>query len=438
MLKSWSKTPVAVAIVILSFACPTELSLFVGSLRLPPHRLALIAFAIPAIIYFFGRGRARITAFDLLFLAYNLWTVGVFMIHLGASDGFEFGGSLAVESFGGYLIARAYVRDLDSFRASLGFLVFTVAAVALLALPETLSGRILVHDWLRAMTGYYHPIGVETRLGLTRAYSTFDHPILYGTFCASLLTLLWVTGNSNSQRLTRAGLLTGATYLGLSSAPLLCLMVQSAIIVWEKLTRGMRGRVGVSVGLLAAGYLVLEVFSSRPAYEAIVTRITIDSWTAFYRIQIWTFGIENIKSSPWIGIGLADWQRASWMASSSVDAFWLLIPMRTGLPSLLLLLAAIALLVRSVHRGRDVGTDETLRRLAFAWTTSLIALGLAALTVHYWNAIHAYCFFFLGLGGWLANPLPQSAVQAVSPLTASSPPVMRPSRRRGGRFAQPA
>ena len=54
-----------------------------------------------------------------------------------------------------------------------------------------------------------------------RAYGTFDHPIHYGTFCAALLAQFWYATTSTMERRKRAVLLAGATFLGLSSAPIL-------------------------------------------------------------------------------------------------------------------------------------------------------------------------------------------------------------------------
>ena len=42
MLRALSAAPGPIVALILSFLCPTELSLFLGGLRLPPHRVALI------------------------------------------------------------------------------------------------------------------------------------------------------------------------------------------------------------------------------------------------------------------------------------------------------------------------------------------------------------------------------------------------------------
>jgi hypothetical protein len=96
-----------------------------------------------------------------------------------------------------------------------------------------------------------------------------------------------------------------------------------------------------------------------------------------------------------------------------------------------LLIAAIGFLVAAIHRQRR-GSTAKLRRFALAWTISLVALSLAGCTVHYWNAIHAYFFFFLGLLAWVGDG--KLAAQRARALAApsrlrraSEPPTVRPA-----------
>ncbi|MEL6872289.1 MAG: hypothetical protein AAFO62_05755, partial [Pseudomonadota bacterium] len=94
-----------------------------------------------------------------------------------------------------------------------------------------------------------------------------------------------------------------------------------------------------------------------------------------------------------------------WMHSDSIDAYWLVVAARTGLPSFFMLVIAIGLQVRAmayyVPRQRDPAAMNAMK----AWLFSFLALTLIACTVHFWNVMHAYFFFFIGLSGWLADPM---------------------------------
>jgi hypothetical protein len=395
--------PTPIILLIASFLCPTELSLYIAGLRLPPHRVAVLILVPIALYRLLGRGDARLKSFDVLIFLFALWTVAAYWMHSGM-DGVVFGGSLALESFGTYVVTRAFVRDANALRGTLRIMLWAIVAAGLIALPETLLGQTFTHDMLRQLTGYVHPTTVEFRAGLTRAYGTFDHPIHYGSFCASMLALFWFAEKKLSSRATRLAVLAGATALGLSSAPLLTIALQLGLIAWERTTRGYASRISISLACLAGLYIGISLVATRSPAALIATGFTLDNWTGFYRLQIWTWGTASVANNPWTGIGLADWARPDWMVSSTIDAFWLVLAMRTGLPTTLLLVAAIALLLRAVVQAQANRWDRPCQRLASGWMISLIVLCLIGFTVHYWNVVHAYFFFFLGLGGWLADP----------------------------------
>lgn len=400
--------PLPILLIIASFLCPTELSLYIAGLRLPPHRVALILLLPVAIARLMTRNDQRLRAFDYLFIVYGLWTIAAYASHTG-KDGFVYGGSLALEALGGYFVARAFVRTGDELRATMRAFVAAIVVAALFALPETLLGQIYTHDLLRQLTGYHHPIGVETRLGLTRAYGTFDHPIHYGTFCAALLALFWYAERRTTTRRLNAGTMTFATFLGLSSAPMLCLGLQGGMLLWDRVTRRMKSRMTITLGALAGLYIGMSMFSNRSPIAFIATGMTLDPWTGFYRLQIWEAGMQNVWANPWSGIGLGDWERPWWMVSDTVDAFWLVIAMRQGIPAFLLLALAIVLLARAVLTRRHRHVDDNATRVAIGWMMTVIALSLIGATVHYWNVLHAFFFFVLGLGGWIADPARSAA-----------------------------
>jgi hypothetical protein len=433
MARLFKDVPWPVLILVIGIIAPFELSLYAGSIRLPPHRIAILLFIVPATMRLLTGRDIRTTSYDILFFLYATWTVGVLIKHEGLGVGGEFGGALALESFGGYVIARAYIRDQRAFEATIRLLFGLLFVLGAIALAESLSGQMLLRSWLQKITGTYYRLKIEYRLGLTRATTTFEHPILYGTFCASLFAYAWVLSRSYLSRGLRSGFVAGATYLSLSSAPLLCLMVQMAMIAWAKVTRRLRYRTAVSIVLAVLAYIVIEILSNRGAIEAIVLRVTIDAWTAYYRLQIWTYGLENVWSNPLFGIGRSEWSRVWWMSSSSVDAFWLVIMMRVGIPAPVLLGLSMIGLIVAVYRGALRSPSQQVRQLAYAWMISIIALVCVALTVHYWNSIHAYFFMLMGAGGWIADPVRR---RVSHPVRRAVPAVVQ--RPVGAVYARPA
>ncbi|MEQ1718649.1 MAG: hypothetical protein ABL907_22130 [Hyphomicrobium sp.] len=404
MKKAHKRAPWQVLLLIAAFLCPTELSLYIAGLRFPPHRVALFILFPIAIIRLLSQQGMKVRSFDIVFILFNVWTIGIFMYHQGQQEGLVYGGSQALEGLGGYLVARAWVRSEAELRATLKVLGVAIAISALIALPETLFGQIYTHELLRQLTGYVHPIGIEQRLGLTRAYGVFDHPIHYGTFSATMAAMFWYAEKTTKNRVKSASMLTAATVLGLSSAPLLCLGLQGGMLVWDRFTRKLKGR-GFITGLIVFGmYVGASIASTRGPIAVIATSMTLDPWTGFYRLQIWENGMGNVWMYPLTGLGLGDWDRPAWMVSPTIDAFWLVIAIRMGLPALFMLILGIWLLARAVSKRGLKHKDPVIRNLSRGWTMSLIALSLVATTVHLWNVPYTFFCFFLGTAGWIADP----------------------------------
>jgi len=408
MARALRETPWPVLLLVASFLCPTELSVYVGSARLPPHRALLLVLLPWALFALFGRSRVKPRMFDVAFLGFAAWTVVVYVYHHGQSDGLQTGGALALDAFGSFLVARAFVRDERAFAGTAVALLLAVAIAGLTALPETLFGQLFIHDFLRKATGYVHPVGIEKRLGLTRAFGLFDHPIHLGTFCAGNLALAVYATRRNVDAGMRSFVISASALTSLSSAPMLSLAVQILLIAYERGTRGIKGRIAVAVAAIVAVFAVTSVVATRSPFAIIATGFTLDSWTGYYRLMIWEHGLGNVWANPWMGIGLNDWVRPMWMASPTVDAFWLVIAMKSGIPSLLLLVFGILLIGRGVVVGMH-RSDPGRHTLAMGWMISLLSLMLVGCTVHYWNVPFAYFFFFLGLGGCLADPLRKAA-----------------------------
>lgn len=419
MGKGKIKAPLPVIILIAAFLCPTELSLYIAGLRFPPHRVALFALFPIAIMRLLSQQGLKLRLFDVFFVAFNVWTVVVYMHHMGQQEGLVYGGSQALEGLGAYLVARVWIRNQDQFRAALRVLAIAILIAAAFALPETLLGQIFTHNILHSLTGYYHPIGIEQRMGLTRAYGVFDHPIHYGTFCAAMLAMFWYSEKTTGGKLKRTAMVGGATLLGLSSAPLLCVGLQLGMIFWDRITQKLRGRAWLTWTVIVGLFIGISMFSNRGPVALIATGLTIDPWTGFYRLMTWEYGLDNVWAYPVFGLGLGDWERPAWMFSNTIDAFWLVIMIRTGVPSFLLLVIGIALIARAVVKRGMKNSDISVKRLARGWMFSLVALCLMATTVHLWNVPYSFFFFFLGISGWFADP-PRVVATIKKPLAANA------------------
>lgn len=429
MLDAFRKTPLAITLAILSFISPTELSLVAGDLRLSPHRVVFLVFIPLAIWRLATRPDCRLHAYDIPFFGLAVWQTFVFAYHAGHS-GFVYGGSWALESLGAYTIARAYIRDLETLQAALRIVFYSIILAALIATLDTLSGSYFIHDLLRAAIGGESMPPMEFRKGLARAASTFDHPIHYGTYCATMFALLWMSEPDRTKQYVRAVVLIVAALLAMSSAPLLSLGLQVAFMIWHKYTLRVFMRTQITLAILIGLYLGVILVSDRSPAQLLIALATFDPWTGLYRLAIWEHGLDNLWASFWFGIGMADWVRPAWMVSPTIDAYWLVLPLRTGAPAFLLLMTGIVLIAYGVvARGRS-SRDRLRRNMAAGWMMSLLAICMIGATVHFWNVPHALFYFFLGLGGAIADPkrVAQAVSRATQPVRRMHPSFIRPER----------
>ncbi len=95
MAKAKTKIPLPVIFLIIAFLCPTEFSLYIAGLRLPPHRVALILLLPVALWRLLAQRGLKLRGFDVAFVLFNVWTVAIFTHHHGDSEGLVYGGSLA-------------------------------------------------------------------------------------------------------------------------------------------------------------------------------------------------------------------------------------------------------------------------------------------------------------------------------------------------------
>jgi hypothetical protein len=130
--------------------------------------------------------------FDMLVLAHCAWAVMALIKWGGVAQGIESGGIYVVECAGAYLLGRLYIRSYEDFAAVARAYVGLVLATLVFTIPEALTGIHILHDGISGAVGGPMAPFIEPRMGLERTFGPFDHPILYGVFCASAFSLAYL------------------------------------------------------------------------------------------------------------------------------------------------------------------------------------------------------------------------------------------------------
>lgn len=400
------------ALLTYSLFVPAQFYVDIGSFRLTAYRIVLFL-VLPALAGRLLGGKVSFRSYDIAILLLTPWMVLAMSVNHGFEQGLESGGVLGFEATITYLVARSYLTDRASIVAFTRLLTFCFWLASFVLFAEIVSGRRLVYEFTSWMTG--HPAvysDAVRRFGLIRATGPFSHAIHAGVFMIATLAFAWLTTPGYVKRITRTSVLAAGAFVTLSSAAILGGVLQAGLIAYHKICERVKfDREWTLFFLtLAAVLLLLELASNRGAIKFIVAMTSLDPQTGYYRTLIWTYGLENVRDNLIFGIGWSDWDRVSWMTSSSVDAFWLVLAMRFGLPTLFLLGYASIDIFRRV-----VGIRKTLGNIgkdyALALSIALFALIFVGFTVHYWGTAYVLYFLVLGLGGSFAS----GAFEAVSP-----------------------
>lgn len=396
--------PWPVTALLIALALPTETSIYVGSLRLSPYRIVLVLTLIPSLTRLFCHRSVSLQAVDMLMLGHSIWVLIAFIVNEGVGQGIESGGIYVIESLGAYLVARCWIRTREQFEAFCRVVVFMITVMVLFTLPEAVTGYHFIQEAFRTVLGGASVPQIEPRLGLTRAFGSFDHPILYGTFCATAFAATYYVvcaarlGAKEIKTMAVVGL---ATFLSLSSGAFVAMGIQLMLVGWDRITRGITNRWMILGGLFTAGWVMLSLLSNRSPIKVLISYLTFSAHSAYNRILIWDYGTQEVARHPLFGIGFSDWQRPEWMHSDSMDNFWLVTAVRYGLPALILLLAAALL---TMHRLRNLRfADGALGRCRSAWIISIAGIAIAGITVHFWNSLFILFMFLLGTGLWLID-----------------------------------
>lgn len=373
----------------------------IGGLNISVYRIALLAGFLPCLVAWLAGKAGKKRLADFAIILFCIWGTASLVLTHGLGASIEPTGILFLETLGAYLLGRVYIRTASDFRK----LVLIAATGIILLLPfaliETITGRKLFLD----IFGLVFPTidrADMMRSGLVRVQGPFDHPILFGLNCGSLLALTSIVlADKPVRRLWMTGGVGLTAALSLSSAPIAALVIQTALLGWNWLLNKNRLRWYILLGFLFVGYLVVEFGSNQTPVEFYISHFTFDTQTGWYRLAIWNYGSASVANHPLFGIGLGEWARPGWMHSGSVDNFWLLTAMRHGIPALLLLwLAMLAIAVGLVSAKNLTPTANAYRTGVLMCLTTYLFVGS---TVHLWNSAYAWFFFLLGSSVWLLD-----------------------------------
>ncbi len=376
-------------------------------------RLVLI-FLVPVMAVRLIAGKAgKMLPTDVLFFLHWLW-MGVTIGITNPDSMIQNVGATGVEFLGGYFLGRTFIRSKADMIGLIRFSALLIALTLPFAIHETLTGRSIIIEVLRALPVVEGPVKDDSlmRMGLNRVQMDFATPIHYGVYCTIMFSFCYFGMKSvyvGFKRYLVTLVIFACVFLSLSSGALLPVMLQLFFIIWAYLFRKSARRWWYLLAWLAFCYVTIDLLSNRTPYRVFMSYATFSAANAYWRANINEFGMENVWANPIFGIGFNYWKRPSWMGSSSVDNYWLLMAMRHGIPGFLLVAAGYGVAVWQVIRAKLGDGDDVLLQLRLAWVFTLFSLAFTMITVHVWSEIYSVIFFHIGAGMWLVGHRPVTA-----------------------------
>ena len=375
---------------------------FIGPLRLSPYRLVLLIALIPCFMSWISGKAGKVRSPDIYVLIFTLWAGLAFFVHLGFSDAIQAAGMFVIETMGSYLLARTMIRNAVQFRSMVRWLFIVILFLVPPAIFETITNIDLFNIILGKLFSVFPHGYIRPRWGMYRVFGPFEHPILFGVFCASAFSLsLYVLGYKKKMitKLLLAAPIILNVFISFSSGPLSALVTQGGIVFYEYITKRLPNRWLMLLGAFVAAYIFIDIMSERTPLRWLIAHAAFNPATANGRLIIWDGGSAAAISHPFFGTG-GPWEHPTWM-SDSLDMFWLANAVAYGIPAALAIgLATLRVLFKL---GRFKFADPMLSSYRTGLVITIIGYILAGWAVHFWNATHCLLLFLLGSGMWMLD-----------------------------------
>ena len=186
-----AKIPLFARLFLLSLLIPFKF--YVGNTLLFPYRLLAIIAFVPVMYRWALFPVAGTRAPDILVIFHTLWvTIALFRVH-GVAQSIQPAGVYFLDFAIPYLIARNYITNLGEFYKVYKLFYNIIFFLLPFVIFETITGHYLLLDILNRIYPSHQIAVWEQRMGLTRAIGVFEHPILFGVFCAFGFSITFYT-----------------------------------------------------------------------------------------------------------------------------------------------------------------------------------------------------------------------------------------------------
>jgi hypothetical protein len=295
-------------LLVIAFVMPPETSVSLGSLRLSPYRVILLIMVVPSLFHLLSGKAGPSTASTLPSLPMHV--VRHRTRRIWRPQALESGGIYFVESFGAYAMGRRYIRNVAGTSRRCRMLRRTRRVRP--CSPWRCRSRSPMHFLREAFRSVLGGPGlpiIDPRMGLARAFGSFEHPILFGVFCSMAFATAWFVARRKLSPL-RGWLLIGciviASFVSLSAGAWLMLGLQIALAVMGPHHEGPAGPLGILDVAFVAVLVVVSLLSNRSPVKVFISYASFSLQSSYNRILIWEYGTAEVARIRCLASGSAN------------------------------------------------------------------------------------------------------------------------------------
>jgi hypothetical protein len=374
----------------------------IASLHFPIIRI-LILFGL---VRLFVRGEhflIKLNTIDKAIIWWVITSIVIYIVLWQTSGAFINRLGFAYNAIGIYFFFRFFIRDLDDINRALRVIAVIVVPLAILMLIENATGRNL----FSVFGGV--PEFTAIREGKLRCQGPFRHPILAGTFGATLLPLfvgLWF--RERSVRLLGIIGIIAATIITVtssSSGPAMSyLMAVVGLLMWP-FRKHMRF---IRWGILSA-VIALHIIMKAPVWALIGRLSNITGGTGWHRVELINAAIDHFDE--WWLLGTK--YTAHWLSDSlviepnmvDITNQFINEGVNGGVLKLILFITIIVLCFREVGRGLWAMKDQPFPTRIMLWSmgATLFAHVTTFISVSYFDQMIVFWYMLLAMISAISN-----------------------------------
>lgn len=402
------------AIVLLcGFLGPAEAAIKAG-ITLTTLRVAILVAMVPVFLELARkvvRGGYVPVVSDFFVFSLAAWMVFGLYVLQGPKGAASASALAGVEFLVAYLVGRCFcgtyagVAQLVGVLAGFAIILLLLGFVDVLAhdnILARLASKIFGTTRLLKIGNVTLEYRVQYRFGLVRVRGPFEQSIHFGTFFAMLVPLFYYVIRTAWLKMVMVGVAVLGALLSISSAAALSCFVVLAFIAYDAGFNRARWRWALLVFIAAYGALLFVLMVDDPL-AWLISGLTFNPQTGFYRLQQWYWVGYNLESSPIFGIGDKDWIRPLSIVSS-LDSVWLVLATRHGYVGVtLLLLVIVGSWLVWTPRQTGIHPHPRAHEIGKAVALSLLGAIFVTFTVHFWAKIWIFLALILGIRAGLTE-----------------------------------